>query len=731
MFAISVAEKGGDQRRLDFDKAEVTIGRVQGNDVILPKGNVSKRHARIVLKDGKFIIVDLKSTNGTYVNGRKITSPLVVKANDKIYIGDFILGVEEGAENAPQPIAATTPEESAPFARNPRPTGPAAHPPAAAHPAAPAIQPPVAAEQPPLAAAPAQAPVPRAPTPVVAPEVVESRAPRGPTVPPPGASLERGGAVPTSSPMSRTAAPSGPAPVSSPPPAAPPLAAQPAHDAITAGPPLNYEGQRQMNPADLAPPSERPMGSEPSTPKPANMAPEPMLARSESIPEPAPAQVPAVRGPTMRVPRTPSATSAPTQARQPAIPAEQLAAQSALLDELWPKMELGKVPPGQLGDPALRARFEDSARGLLSEWTRSGKTPASIDVEATVQGAVDEALGAGALEALLRDPTVTEVVVEAADRILVSRGGPVADTGLAFSSESSFGRTVGRLVAQTGQRIDASTPIVEGTLRDGARLWVAIPPAAARGACLTVRRPQKVSSTLESQVGDGVMSPAMADFLVTCVSARRNVLVTGGSTITRNRLLCALAGAVPERERIVSVEDVAELSLDRRGWVSLESRSLALGGSMAALVRGAVRMRADRLVVGEVRGAEALELAMAMGSANDGTLASIAAANPVAALAKMAMLSSLAAPGSTQSGLRGLVGDAVQVVVQLGDFSDGTTRLMSVDEVLGSSEAGFDTQTLFTFQGGGRGFVAAGVVPSFYGDLESRGESADTSVFRS
>ena len=670
MFAITVAEKGGEQRRLDFDKAEITIGRVQGNDVILPKGNVSKRHARIVLKDGKFIIVDLKSTNGTYVNGRKITSPLVVKETDKIYIGDFILGVDEGAEGAEAAGA-----------------------------------PPPAAVSPEPAAAPPSEPAPR-PAP-------------SPSIPPPGSPQRAASAPPTAPPMQ--ASPTVPPPSAAPPPqAAPAGLAMNVPSAAPEVPPPASRMPTTTKPGELAADSLRAeaAGSEPSSPAPSQAAHIPEVA---SKPQP-------------ETPRMQSATVPPVGAQPGTVmPAVGLGLQSAILEEVWPKLELGKVPLHQLGDEGVWQRTEKAIRDVVTRMAGAGQIPGDVAQEQLVRNSLNEALGFGVLEELLADGAVEEIVVESAQRIFASRGGVMTETGLAFSSESSFGRTVGRLVAQSGQRIDQNTPFVESQLRDGSRVLVAIPPVAVRGACLTIRRPSKKNTTIGELISSGCISQGIADFLSVCVKSRRNVLVCGSSQNGKVSLLAALANAVPQGERIVSVEDVAELNLQHPGWISFESRSVGTSNASAvtlrSVLRGAVRMRPDRLLVGGVRGDEALELVMAMGSANDGTMATVGGENSTAALAKLASLASLGAPGSSSESLVQAVGSAVDVVVQVATFADGVTRVMAVEEVVGGTNGVFQTQQLFVFAGGR--FAAQGVIPSFYKALSARGETVDSSIFQS
>ena len=662
MFAITVTEKGGEQRRLDFDKSQVTIGRVQGNDVILPKGNVSKRHARIVVKDGKFILVDLKSTNGTYVNGRKITSPLVVKETDKIYIGDFILGVTEVGTSAVQPPAPDNEPERA--ASQPAP--------------------------PPMAMSESSPPPPR---------------PRSiPSPPPP---LTGGNAAPQ--PQTQ------PPPSQPPPPVTSPLASSPPPPAPTPAP-------------NISPPP--PVAPLPSTNSgPARPAPR-LVGRGATLSSGSGAQ--------LRPTRPHSVERRPViiEPLDPEI-RKLLDLQRRILDRIVPEFSLDKLPVDRLGDEDLWQRAEGAIIDVVETMDASGDLPKTVDQDVLIKETLNEALGLGPLEDLLADETVDEIIVDRRDRILVSRQGTVAGANKAFSSDETFRRVVERLVAPSGHHIDEENPFVDIKLRDGSRLAAAVPPVAIRGACLTLRRPNAASYSLADLINKKALSPAMSDFLQTCVGARQNILVCGAPSSGKTAILSALASAAPVGERIVSVEEVAELSLDRDDWIGLEARPGDGNGladvDMEQLLRGALRMRPDRLVVADVRGTEALELVSAMASSNDGALASIAGDSPAASLARLTSMARLSSPGTSVEALRELIAYAVDVIVHVARYADGVFRIAQVAEVTGATERGFEIRELFSFRGtvDDGGFSASGVVPAFYSDLEARGIPADTSIFQS
>ncbi len=678
MFAIIVTEKGGEQRRLEFDKSEVTIGRVQGNDVILPKGNVSKRHARIVLKDGKFIIVDLKSTNGTYVNGRKITSPLVVKDTDKIYVGDFILGVDDSAGAAAQP---------------PSSGGPGAFPP-----------------------------------------------PRPQEVPP--------------------SPPSSSAGINNPPPApGPPPSSQGGIPPIRPQPPANAAGPAPF-PADPPPRAPNPSGNlapGPAASQPRARVPAPSSdglggnatpGRPSAVPEvqresrppldvhPAPQPRSTAAAPAVRPIPNELGRGVPVAPLEEAV-VKRLEVQSRLVDQLIERLELASMPPERLRDEDTWQRAESSLVDLVESFESSGELASDVDQNALLKETLNEAVGLGPLEEFVSDDAISEIIVDRRDRILIRRDGTLAGAGKAFSSDTSLRRIVERLVAPTGRTIDTSSPLADLRLSDGSRLTAAVPPVAVRGACLTLRKPSSRAYEVAGLIGDGTLSEQMGAFLTTCVSARRNILVCGASGSGKGTVLAALAAASPKGERIVSVEEVAELSLGREEWIALEARPGDGNGvapvALATILRSALHMRADRLVVGEVSGSEAYELLSAMASSTDGALISMTGDVSQTALSRLAALARLGAPGTvTSEALYYLTAHAVDVIVRVARYADGVVRIAGIDEVVGVKEDGVETRELFAFRGAsGEGvFAASGAMPSFYNELQARGIDVDTSIFQ-
>jgi pilus assembly protein CpaF len=758
MFTIIIQEKGGEQRRMVFNKPEVTIGRVQGNDIVLPKGNVSKRHARIVLKDGKFIIVDLKSTNGTYVNGRKITSPLVVKDSDKIYIGDFIVGVDEAAAEGDGPSETTTaPPDRGMDARPPAPTQAAPQPMPipmggsmaadrsmdgmragpmgggmnAPEPIAPAssapgtMPPPMGGPRPgggpprppgaprdlggPVGGPPREPPAPREPigrdmpAPIAPPR--DLGGPRAPVGPRPGGTMP-----PPMAPI--------PAPVPSAPPPlemAPPAPAQ--RDIATGGmPPLGSNGSSA--PAPLA-----------AAPSPI-AAPAPVVPLKDNHPKRAAAPMAAVAPMApKKITGRPLAPSAKRGVHLEPLDSKiqkMLDLQSNILERLRAKLDLDRVPMERLHEEELWQKAERATIDLVETLESSGELPKYIDQEALIKETLNEALALGPLEDLFADESIDEIFIDRRDRVVVGKNGVLRGSGKAFSSDEMFERVVKRLVHEAGSVIDETRPIVDMRMRDGTRLTAAVAPVAARGACLVLKKPTTSSQTLQDLVAQGALSSGMADFLTTCITARRNVLVCGGPGSGKTTVVAALAAAAPAGERIVSVEDVAELAIGREEWIQLETKPANGKGhdvDMAALLDTAIRLMPDRLVVGDVRGREAMSLVSALNSSVDGAIVGMSGDGANAALNRIATLARVTQPVGSDGPIRELVAQAFEIVVNVSRGIDGHIKVSSIEEVTGVSEAAYDTDVVFSKKD--NGFAASGKVPRFYSDL-----GADQAVFR-
>ena len=753
MFTVVITEKGGEQRRYDFDQAEVNIGRVQGNDIILPKGNVSKRHSRIVFKNDKFVVVDLKSTNGTYVNGRKITSPIEVKGADKIYIGDFILNVEAGA-----PAAAA----SAPDAQR------AAPPPPPQRPAATPLVPP-----PP---GPAPAPAGLAAGNPMAGNPMDSRpvASEG--------SVPAAGAPPVLD---------IPPPLSSPAPAALGADPLPGSDAVASRMPqvpaagLSPAMPSVAAPAQIDPPAAAaapvPMPSEPIVP-PSPMAPSPAAAPAQPVPpvaapaapqaslsqphvsspvvSPQPAAAPAMQQPIavpppMESPAAPiaspqaSADAAQTpkvrqQSPLPSDPRRQkiIELQKEIHDRLIEYLDLRRMDIDQLADEELWEKTENAISDIVQRMEGESKIPAFVQRDGLVKDVLNEALGLGALEDLLSDNSVDEIMVNHASQIYVERGGRLELSEKIFSSDKAVMGVIERIVAPLGRRIDESSPLVDARLKDGSRVNAIVPPLALKGPCITIRKFRRDMLRAEDLVSMGSMSQGMIGFLQMCVTARKNIIVAGGTGSGKTTTLNVISNFIPEQERLVTIEDAAELQLKHLHWVQLESRPANIEGKGAVpireLVRNSLRMRPDRIIVGECRGGEALDMLQAMNTGHDGSLTTAHANTPRDTLARLETMVLMAGMDLPVRAIREQVSSALDIIVQQSRFSDGSRRVTHITEVSGMEGDVITMQDIFTFKQEGFDangksvgrYVPSGFVPRFYEDLQRRGIPVNMDIFR-
>jgi pilus assembly protein CpaF len=724
---------------MEFDKPEVTIGRVQGNDIILPKGNVSKRHSRIVLKDGRFIIVDLKSTNGTYVNGRKITSPLVIKGGDKIYIGDFILGIEEGAgapseapgvRPVPQPVGA--PVQAQPQMPPPQmqPMPPMQPPP---------MQPPPQMQPPPMQPPPQMQPPPMAPPQQPPPPQVppQQRATGGP---PP---MPRQPQPPMAIPGPPLRAPS---PVVQPPPPQP----QPPQPQPAMTMPLGSAGPQPPPAQNVRPQpgviSSPPLAMQPSPPIPAYAPPvsppHPMSMRPEPIatpqPPPEPLAPPMAQAP---VPVAPMHAE-PVQHRRGD---RQVEAYQELLgkihDRLIERMDLRRLDLDSLADEELWQRTRSTVQTIIDQADAGHEIDDFVDRGRLLQDVLNEALGLGPLEELLDDEHVTEVMVNHAQQIYVERDGHLTPVDKTFSSDKAVLGVIERIVAPIGRRIDESSPMVDARLRDGSRVNAIIPPLAIRGPCVTIRKFRRDMLGPADLIRLRTFNRQIAEFLEVCVKYRKSIVISGGTGSGKTTTLNMLASYIPDSERIVSIEDAAELQLPQDHVVSLETKPPNIEGkgevTIRDLVRNSLRMRPDRIVVGECRGGEALDMLQAMNTGHDGSLTTLHANNTRDALSRLETMVLMSGMDLPVRAIREQIASAIDIIVQQTRFADGSRIITQVAEVTGMEGDVITMQDIFLFQQEGfdnqgkvRGrFVATGLVPKFYSELTSRGLKVNMSIF--
>jgi pilus assembly protein CpaF len=347
---------------------------------------------------------------------------------------------------------------------------------------------------------------------------------------------------------------------------------------------------------------------------------------------------------------------------------------------------------------ALRRRLIERARdGGAGEGDVGGQVRALVDREAPalpeaeraalVARVVRLAAGLGPLESLFADPDVDEVMVNGPGEVWVERRGRLERCpDVAFDGDADLRHAIERILAPLGRRVDEASPLCDARLPDGSRVNVVIPPLALGGPCLTVRRFRRQGFSLEDLVANGTMSSALADFLAGRVAGRASVLVSGGTGSGKTTTLNALSGAIPDGERIVTIEDAAELRLRQRHVVRLEARPPNLEGrgeiTIRRLVANALRMRPDRIVVGEVRGAEALDMLMALNTGHEGSLTTVHANSPEDALRRVETLALMAGVGLPHDAVRAQVASALDLVVHQARGRDGRRRVESVAEVV-------------------------------------------------
>jgi pilus assembly protein CpaF len=343
-------------------------------------------------------------------------------------------------------------------------------------------------------------------------------------------------------------------------------------------------------------------------------------------------------------------------------------------------------------------------RGRLIERARAGEAAAELDeeIDALVereagllssaeradlrQRVVLLATGLGPLDALLADPSIDEVMVNGPGEVYVERAGTIEVTGVGFASSAELMATIERILTPLGRRVDESSPLCDARLADGSRVNVVIPPLSLCGPCLTIRRFRREGFSLEDLVDGGTLGPEAARLLADRVRGRHAILVSGGTGSGKTTTLNALSGLNPDGERIVTIEDAAELRLRQRHVVRLEARPPNVEGrgevTIRALVRNALRMRPDRIVVGEVRGGEALDLLQALNTGHDGSLSTIHANSPEDALRRLETLTLMAGVGLPHAAVRDQVASAIDLVVHQTRCKDGRRVVQSIAEVV-------------------------------------------------
>jgi pilus assembly protein CpaF len=370
-------------------------------------------------------------------------------------------------------------------------------------------------------------------------------------------------------------------------------------------------------------------------------------------------------------------------------------------------------------------------------------TPMNLqERERLAQEVLDEVFGLGPLEPLLNDPTVSDILVNTYKRVYVERNGILEATSIQFRDDAHLMTIIDRIVSAIGRRVDESSPMVDARLADGSRVNAIIPPLAIDGPCLSIRRFARDPLTADDLTGNHTLTPAMLELLRGCVRARLNILISGGTGAGKTTLLNVLSSFISNRERIVTIEDAAELQLHQDHVVRLETRPQNIEGKGAVqqrqLVINSLRMRPDRIIVGEVRGEEALDMLQAMNTGHDGSLTTIHANSPRDALSRLETMVAMANLNIPDNVIRRQIASAVDVVIQINRLSDGTRKLMNVAEITGMQGDVVSMQDLFVFQKRGiredgvvmGDFMPTGIRPQFSDRLAVTGIQLPPALFQ-
>jgi pilus assembly protein CpaF len=504
-------------------------------------------------------------------------------------------------------------------------------------------------------------------------------------------------------------------------------------------------------PASLPMPVASPI---PRLPAPSFGAPPPLPAVPAAVsfgappPLPGPPRIP---GPPPVPSARPAAPPLPARAdgAKQTIPAPPPPAEAAAVEseiqlrreihaKLLENLDLAKMDANKIDDPSMRPRVLTALRRIVKQL--DARIAPGVDRDQLIGELADEALGLGPLERFLADATISEIMVVDPSTIFIEQGGKLVRADARFTDDERVRAVIERIVTPLGRRIDESSPLVDARLKDGSRVNAVIKPLALRGSTITIRKFARVPLTLDKLVGFGALTAQMGRFLTRSVICKKNVIISGGTGSGKTTLLNILSAAIPPDERIITIEDAAELQLSQPHVVSLETRPANMEGrgeyTIRDLVRNALRMRPDRIVVGECRGGEALDMLQAMNTGHDGSLTTTHANSPEEAIARIETLVLMGGVELPSRAIREQIAGSINLVVQQSRFSDGARRVTAVSEVSGIGPDGqIEMRPIFEFVRTGTGpggkvlgdHRATGYLPSFLdafiiGGLVRRGE---------
>ena len=378
--------------------------------------------------------------------------------------------------------------------------------------------------------------------------------------------------------------------------------------------------------------------------------------------------------------------------------------------------------------------LQEQIRPLVKDYVREQNFPLNAaEIDALVSDTADEMLGLGPIEPLLKDDSIADILINTHRKVFIERNGRLEETNVRFRDEEHLLRIVNKIVSAIGRRIDESSPMVDARLADGSRVNVAIRPTSIDGPLVSIRKFSRQAYTLERLVTFNSIRPPMVDFLRVAVQARKSILVSGGTGSGKTTLLNALSHNISNRERLITIEDAAELQLQQPHVGRLETRPPSVEGKgeirQRELVKNALRMRPDRIIVGEVRGEEAFDMLQAMNTGHEGSMTTIHANSPRDALARLEQMVGMAGMPMSQESIRGQIASAIDIVVQTQRLSDGGRRIVSIAEITGMEGQVIQMQEIYKFTRTGTSetgavlgeFRATGVRPRFAPEADAQG----------
>ncbi len=465
-------------------------------------------------------------------------------------------------------------------------------------------------------------------------------------------------------------------------------------------------------------------------------------AAVQATPPPPAESEPASEQPPAQLWRPPEPAPKPVSEAERQMAELRRSVKEQLHAELIKRLDLKRLATSNISAEDLGSRVRETLRTILAEVTSRRALPHGLDPESLVEELYNEAVRLGPVEKFLADDAVTEIMINGPRDVYVERGGKLERTDQTFMDDASVMAVIERIVAPLGRRIDESQPYVDARLADGSRVNAIIPPLSLIGPCITIRKFAKRVLTAEDFIRYGTWSAAIANFLRVCVILRKNIIVAGGTGSGKTTLLNVLSGFIPQSDRILTIEDAAELRLNQPHVIRLEARPPNIEGKGAVtirdLVRNALRMRPDRIIVGECRGGESLDMLQAMNTGHDGSLTTVHANTPrdvISRLETMVLMSGVELPSRA---IREQIASAVNIIVQESRLADGSRRIIAVSEITGMEGQQIVMQDLFVFRQTGVSpegrilghLTATGAMPSFYDTLASRGIELPPTLFQ-